>query len=219
MTQLAPFDAEARDQALCIRGALHPDAADALPGMGTLLLLGPDEPAFWPVFAASPEKADGAPHPMDRWSKRVVGALATRWGGQALFPYDGPPWHPFLRWATASGRCHPSPVGLLVHDAAGLMVSFRGAVALPRRLDLQPPSESPCHTCSTQPCATACPVGALAPGKDYDVAACRDHVRSAAGVDCRTGGCLVRRACPVSQRLSRSAEQAAFHMAAFAGPA
>ncbi len=207
---------DAAAEALALRGAFHATEGDGTPDRtGTLLMLGPDEPRFWAVFTASPEYRDGAANPMDRWSKRVIGALADRWGGTAIFPYDGPPYAPFISWATATGQCWPAPVGLLVHDAAGLFISYRGAVAVPEHLPLPDAPSSPCLTCADTPCATACPVGALAPGQDYDVPACRAHVQSDAGQACRDGGCLVRRACPVSQTFGRLAEQSAFHMAAF----
>ncbi|MDU8912231.1 ferredoxin [Aestuariicoccus sp. MJ-SS9] len=212
---LQELDAQARNVGLALRGAFAPEPEDQAPeGCRTLLLLGPDEPGFWDVFTHSAERADGAPHPLDRWSKRVIGALAVLWGGEALFPYDGPPYHPFIRWARASGRAHASPVELLVHDEAGLFISYRGAVALPYALTLPPPAPSPCESCEPSPCVSACPVGALRPGAPYDVAACQAHVTSDAGAECRNG-CLVRRACPVSQRFGRLPEQSAFHMAAF----
>lgn len=206
---LAALNAEARAEALVLRGALHEDG-------WTVLLLGPDEPGFWPVFAASGEYADGAPDPLDRWSKRVIGRLAARWGGKAAFPSDGPPYPPFLRWATEAGTAWTSPVGPLVHDEAGLLISYRGAVLIPGALDLPPPPENPCPACS-QPCATACPVGALAPGRLYDVPACQAYLRTEAGTECRLRGCRVRHACPLSQNLHRSGEQAAFHMRSFMG--
>ena len=53
-----------------VTGAAAPE------GIGTLVLLGPREPGFWPAFTASPEYADAAPDPMDRWSSRVIGDLA-----------------------------------------------------------------------------------------------------------------------------------------------
>ena len=145
-------------------GGFHPAPADALPDRcETLILLGPSEPGFWLHFTQSPEWADGAADPLDRWSTRVIGALAAELGGTALFPFGGPPYHPFYTWALRSGRAWASPVHLLVHDVAGLMVSYRGAVALPRRVALQPVGASPCITCQGQPCRTACPAAALTP--------------------------------------------------------
>ncbi|SMX39124.1 ferredoxin [Maliponia aquimaris] len=215
--RLAQIDDTAHAAGLRVRGALHPGPDDGAPeGTGTLLLLGPDEPCFWPVFTAAPEYRYGAPDPLDRWSKRVIGALATEWGGTAIFPSDGPPYAPFLTWALASGRAWSSPVGMLVQDAAGLFISYRGAVALPARLDLPPPAAKPCDACP-RPCETACPVGALAPGQMYDVARCKAHLRRPEGMECRHGGCLVRRACPVAKDFERLPQQSAFHMAAFLG--
>ena len=100
------------------------------------MLLGPAGPAFWQAFRGSAERADGGPDPLDRWSARVIGGLADALGAVALFPFGGPPWRPFTAWARASGEAWVSPVGLLVHARAGLLVSYRGALGLPERLAL-----------------------------------------------------------------------------------
>jgi hypothetical protein len=211
------LDTRAREVGLAVRGAFHPSSQDQTPdGTKTLVMIGPDEPAFWAKFKAAPEMVDGAPHPLDRWSKRVAGALAEAYEGQAIFPYDGPPYAPFIRWAERCVSIWTSPVGLLVHDTAGLFISFRAALALPMRLELVDEATKPCDTCESKPCATACPVSALAPGQDYDVPACVAHIKSPEGLACRNG-CLVRRACPVSERFGRLPEQSAFHMRAFLG--
>jgi hypothetical protein len=206
----------ARAVHLDIAGAFHPAASHACPaGTGTLILLAPHEPAFWPAFTGSPEYRDGAPEPMDRWSTRVIGQLALDHGATALFPFGGPPYQPFLRWAAASGRAWSSPVGLLVHDQAGLFISYRGALALPERIALPPtPIHSPCQSCSDRPCLTACPVGALG-GAGYNVEGCRAYIAGSSGRDCVESGCAVRRACPISARHGRLPEQSAFHMRAF----
>lgn len=188
-------------------GALH-DGGD------TVALLGPHEPGFWAVFSASPEYLDGAEDALDRWSKRVIGRLAAAWGGQAVFPSDGPPYPPFLAWAQGSGRAWPSPVAMLVHDRAGLMVSYRGAVRLPGRLALPEPGSNPCASCDDEPCRKVCPVAALSP-KFYDTEKCHDFLDSAPGKDCMTRGCAARRACPVSASYGRLPEQSHFHMRAF----
>jgi epoxyqueuosine reductase len=210
---LAAIAAEAGAEGLSVLGAFHPHEDDAAPGgCATLALLGPSEPAFWARFRASGEMRDGRHDPLDRWSRRVIGALAARFGGSAVFPFGGPPHRPFTAWARRSGRAWDSPVGLLVHDEAGLFVSFRGALALPERLELGRGRTRPCDGCGA-PCLTACPVGALG-GAGYDVAACHAWLEGDAGRACATRGCAVRRACPVGAGL-RPEAQSAFHMAAF----
>ena len=193
---------------LALIGACH-DAAQ------TVALLGPAEPGFWPHFTASQEYRDRRPDPLDRWSKRVITALAESLGGAAVFPSDGPPWPPFTDWALASGACHVSPVGLLVHAQTGLWLSFRGAVVLSGRLDLPAPLPSPCNTCADQPCVTICPAGAMTAGTPYDVARCHAWLDQPAGHTCLAQGCLVRRACPAGRACGRLEAQSAFHMSAF----
>ncbi|WP_306113151.1 MULTISPECIES: ferredoxin [unclassified Roseovarius] len=203
----------AQKQALSVFGAFHPAQETAPEEIQTLVLLGPQEPGFWPYFSASPEAKDGKPDPLDRWSKRVIDGLAHDLSLRAFYPFGGPPYQPFIGWATASGRAHVSPVGLLVHDVAGLMVSYRGALGLQERVALPPPPPNPCLSCKPQPCRTACPVAALQPD-GYDVAACKADLENPAN-DCMAKGCAARRACPVSQSYGRVEAQSAFHMEAF----
>jgi hypothetical protein len=169
---------------------------------------------FWDVFRSSPEFAIPE-NPMDAWSKKALGVVAEKTGGRAIFPSDGPPYAPFFTWALRTKRCHQSPINLLVHDRAGLMVSFRGALALPFKLDLPEAPPSSCESCAGKPCLTTCPVDAITP-EGYDVARCKSHIRGA-GQDCMRG-CKARLACPVSQRFGRRPEQSEFHMHAFLGP-
>lgn len=198
-----------------VMGAFHALADDGLPaGTQTLVMIGPREPGFWPQFTQSTEWQDGAPDPMDRWSRRVIGRLACDLGAKALFPFGGPPFHPFYRWALRTGRIWDSPVRLLVHDQAGLWVSFRGALALRDRLDLPPLPARPCDSCATRPCLTACPAGALT-GAGYDVPACQAFLARPEGEGCMTQGCAVRRSCPVSAGHARMVDQSAYHMRQF----
>ncbi len=207
------LESRLRAEGLDLLGGLHPTAEEGLGDARTLLLLGPHEPGFWARLTASPEWQDGAPDPVDRWSLRTVTELAGEIGGTALFPFSGPPWLPFYSWALRTGRAWPSPVRLLVHECAGLWVSFRGALALPFPVDLPQPGRSPCETCP-QPCLAACPVGALT-GAGYDTAACHSYLDTGSGQDCMTRGCAVRRACPVGQAYGRLDEQSAYHMRRF----
>ncbi len=212
------FERRAHEAGLILLGGFHPDPGyepGTVPeGTGTVLMLGPDEPDFWDIFTMGTEYADKEPDPLNRWSERVLGQMAHLFGGTALYPFGGPPWAPFMGFAQAASNLHVSPVGLTVHPEAGLWVSFRGAIALPMHVDLPEGAPSPCETCAGQPCRTACPVDALTP-EGYDVPACQAYVRSPEGADCRTRGCAVRRACPVSAGWGRTDAQAAFHMEAF----
>lgn len=215
----AQLEQAALARCLTVLGGFYPGPDDGAPkGCKTLLLLGPDEPAFWPHLRAAPEGQDGLPDPVDRWSARVIGDWAADMqGAQALFPFGGPPHLPFFQWATRTGRLHPSPILFLVHDRAGLFVSIRGALALRDKIDLPAPPPSPCVTCTDRPCLSACPVNALSLQK-YDVPLCKSHITTQDSAQCMTTGCAARRACPVSRRFGRLPAQSAYHMQRFITP-
>jgi epoxyqueuosine reductase len=178
-------------------------------GETTTILLGPFEPGFWTFVTKQPEFS-GA-DPLDNWSTAAISTLAENTGSQAFFPFGGPPYHPFISWALHSGETWQSPVGLLVHKDAELLVSYRGALRFDWRIDLPVPAMNPCDTCADKPCLTACPVLALSLS-GYDVPSCKAHIDTDAR--CRKA-CRVRMACPVSQTYSRDPAQTAFHMEAF----
>ena len=180
-------------------------------GTRTLLMIGPKEPGFWPHLQEQPEW--GGPDAVDRWSRRVIGRLACELGAKALFPFGGPPYHPFYTWALRTGRIWESPVKLLVHATQGLMVSFRGALALPQAMAMPAVAAQPCGACA-KPCQTACPAAALTTA-GYDVPRCHSHLDQPAGSDCLTGGCLVRSPCPAGAGYARMPSQSAYHMRHF----
>ncbi|MDZ4736641.1 MAG: 4Fe-4S dicluster domain-containing protein [Rhodospirillaceae bacterium] len=204
------------------RGYFHPEPEDGVPPMaggepaGTLLLLGHVGRSMWPAFSASPEAADGAPDPLDRWSRRLIDALARRFGGMALYPFGGPPYLPFQRWARRAEPVAPSPLGIFIHPEYGLWHGYRGALALAPRWPLAPvdPRPSPCLSCVGQPCLQICPVDAFT-AAGYAVEDCRAHLDRDAGTPCRDGGCLARRVCPVGPDYVYDAAQIRFHMRAF----
>ncbi|MEM7224062.1 MAG: hypothetical protein AAF495_13855 [Pseudomonadota bacterium] len=208
---------------LLLRGAFHPEPADRVPALddgrpaGTLVLLGAIGGSFWPRFSRSPEYGDGNADSLDRWSARVVGALACRLGAGALFPFGGPPYHPFVAWAKRAEPVAESALGMLIHPQHGLWHAYRGALAFAERLALPPRQEAPrpCDSCVDKPCLSTCPVGAFS-AQGYDVAACAAHILGPEGAICLEGGCLARLACPVGREHHYGEDQAAFHMAAFA---
>ncbi len=215
---------------LIVRGGFHPSAEDRdeIPGRAeTVVLIGNAGPAMWRAFAAvtTPEARAGGAHPLDGWTQEVLTEASGRLGAKALFPFTGPPYLPFQRWALRAGGVHVSPIGPLIHPEYGLWHAYRGALVFEQRLDLPaPPTGSrPCDDCQDKPCLSACPVGAFTPEQEgdggglarYDVPACVAHVSSADGEDCLGGGCLARRACPVGRDAQYGPDQARFHMQRF----
>ena len=187
-----------------------------LADMRTIVLAGMVGREGWNAFAASPEASDGFAEPLDRWSRRLIESLARELGGRALFPFGGPPFLPFRRWAQRAESVHSSPIGLLIHPYYGLWHAYRGAIGFPEEFAVPEPAlaPSPCETCSGRWCLKTCPVGAFS-GAGYDVAACAGHLRRPAGGDCMAFGCRARRACPVGAEHAYGPEQASFLMRAF----
>lgn len=194
---------------LAIRGGFHPIAEDAVPGApGTLILVGDLGGRLWPHFAAARRDE---PDPLDAWTARILAPAAADLGARVVYPFDGPPHHPFQQWAMRAEGLRPSPIGPLVHPEFGLWHSYRGALLFAGVIDLgsPPASDHPCDRCDARPCLAACPVQAFGE-KGFDLSACLGHLQSAEGVDCMTGGCLARRACPVGAGHAYGPEQQAF---------
>lgn len=204
---------------MACRGGFHPTPEDGVPAVAegkparTLVLLGFTGGLQWPLFTLSPEYRDGDPHPLDRWSRRIIETLAGRFGAAELYPDSGPPWWPFQRWARRAEALHVSPLGILIHPEFGLWHAYRGALAFAGAFDVPAPQRwlHPCEHCAGKPCLTSCPVEAIAPAR-FDRAVCMTHVASPAGGDCRSRGCLARRSCPVGASHRYGTGQAAFHM-------
>jgi hypothetical protein len=207
---------------LRLRGGFHPAPDDGVPALAdgrmpaTLLLIGNVGSSLWPAFSSSIEAADGASDPLNRWTQRVIGGIAREVGAEPLYPFGGPPYLPFQRWAMRAEAVAPSPLGILIHPDYGLWHAYRGALAFAERLALPPRVERPrpCDSCADRPCLSTCPVGAFS-GHGYDVPACIGHISAPAGEPCMSGGCLAGRACPVGRDHGYGPAQARFHMTAF----
>jgi hypothetical protein len=203
------------------RGGFHPAAEDGVPDLvtgqpaRTVILAGDVGGRMWPAFAAARDSLPGA-DPLDAWTRSVLTDVAGRCRAVALFPFGGPPYLPFQRWAQRAEPVAPSPIGILIHPDWGLWHAYRGALAFAEAMVLPSPDRrpSPCLTCLDKPCLATCPVDAFGPS-GYDVARCVGHAGGPAGTACAQRGCLARHACPVGAEHRQGAAQAAFHMAAF----
>jgi len=205
-----------------LRGGFTPAPEDAVPLLGsgrqarTLLLVGNVGPAIYRHFFVAGESVTATGDPLDNWTRRLIEPIAARVGALALFPFGGPPWHPFQRWAKRAEALKASPLGILIHPEFGLWHAYRAALLFDREIALPggPVGTHPCDDCAAKPCLSTCPVGAITPG-GYAAKTCASHVASPAGSDCRSGGCLARRACPVGREQTYPARAMEFHMAAF----
>ncbi|GGE99869.1 hypothetical protein H1W37_07495 [Stappia taiwanensis] len=204
-------------------GGFHPGPGDAVPPVcsggpdtRTLLLIGSVGPDLFRAFGAAPEAVDGAADPLDRYTRRQLGAIAGDFGLAPLFPFDGPPYHPFQRWALRVGGFSRSPMGVLAHAAFGPWAGLRGALLSPERFGRFEANDTagPCEACEDTPCVAACPAGALSLEAGYDVPRCRSHLEARPDAPCRSG-CLARRACPFGRSYAQDPAQGTFHMRAF----
>ena len=204
------------------RGGFRPTAEDGLPALDsgaaatTAILIGDVGGQMWPVFSKSAEARDGTSHPLDRWTRRIVDSIAKAVGASPIYPFGGPPYWPFQRWAERAEAVFPSPLGILIHPEYGLWHAYRAALLFAESMELPPRSKarSPCESCTDKPCLSACPVHAFTnPG--FDDRACTGHITAAAGRPCMDGGCLARNACPVAPGSRYGRPQLQFHMAAF----
>ena len=214
----------AESNGLRIRGTLPahtqdlPTQEDGSPSR-VLLLIGAEGGSLWPTFSQSSEYHDNCADPLDRWSRRVGESMADELEGLAVFPFDGPPFHPFISWATQSGSVNPSRLGLSLHRRFGLWHAFRFALVLPYEIDHAEPipdtgSASACDTCELKPCLQVCPVSAF-DGEQYDVHACYQYLRDTPDAPCHTSGCRARDACPEGAEYRYPDEQVVFHMRQF----
>jgi hypothetical protein len=215
------LDALLAEHGLLVLGAFSP-RTDELYGLApgsapgsNIVLAGNAGSDMWMHFSQSPEFSDGLADPLDRWSRRVGHGVAAEIDAMVLFPFDGPPYTPFLSWAARTGRVSQSLISMSIHHHYGLWHAYRFALVVPELAAHEPPQlPNPCLSCSTQPCLHACPVKAFEDGA-FNSDHCMAHLTAAPASDCNSGGCLARSACPVKPEFQYVAPHARFHMRAF----
>lgn len=179
----------------------------------SVALVGNIGSSYWPEFSRSLEFNDGQPDPLDRWSARVAAEIAGAYPVRPLFPFEGPPYYPFQRWAQRAEGLEASPLGILIHPAHGLWHSYRFALLC----DLEPSRPAgtyPCRLCAARPCLETCPADAVSE-RGYDFERCAAYLREHAEAPCHSRGCLARYACPVAKKRQYFVDQSRFHLRAF----
>ena len=178
----------------------------------SVALVGNIGSSYWTEFSQSPEYHDQEADPLDRWSRRIANELAARHPVQPVFPFAGPPYFPFQRWAQRAEGIEASPLGILIHPDYGLWHSFRFALLC----DLEPSDpvkSSPCLDCASRACLQVCPVNAVS-DQGYDFVRCTTYLGENEDAPCHQQGCLARYACPVAKHRQYSVEQSRFHLRA-----
>src|SRR5262245_16824725 len=197
-------------------GAMDVEILRVAPWARTLILIGNVGSELWDKSGAE-IAALGDPDPLDRWTRNVIEPIAASAVGLALFPFAGPQYWPFQRWAERAEGVRQSPIGIQIHPEFGLWHAYRAAILLRDAVALPPREQAhPCDTCVDRPCLTHCPVNAFT-SAGYAVDRCVDHVvalQNESG-SCSQIGCLARLACPVGTAWRYHPEHARFHMRAF----
>ena len=188
---------------------------ELLAGAAGTLIVGSGGPTFFDRFEGGPEASDGAPNPLDRYTKRVI----TRAVGAALepggvahvvhFPFGVRPLIPFQRLGRAAGLGGPGPLGLQIHPTFGPWWAYRALIVLDRPLPAAAPPGDGCAGCDA-PCVAACPAGAVARG-GFDIVACQ--ARRLVAEPCRLS-CVARITCVRGPEHRYRDEELAFHMRA-----
>ena len=208
---------------LHLRGILRPDAEEAellkveVGSEVSIALVGNIGSSYWPVFSQSSEYRDGQPDALDRWSRRVAQRVAEVFQARAIFPFEGPPYYPFLQWAKRADALSQSPLGLMIHPQYGLWHSYRFALLISQsHLPVQQNTSvaGPCRKCEAQPCLQGCPVDAFS-AEGYDVGRCAAYLKQTRDALCHQQGCLARLACPVGETYRYESAQHTFHLRAF----
>jgi len=193
----------------CLRGGFVKDKL-------TTVLVGNVGSDIWKLFGA--EYDDWVePDPLDNWTRTHLLDMADQLDCKVIFPFDGPRYAPFQKWAMRADSVFPSPIGPLIHPVYGLWHAYRGAFVFEgevRGLPEKPKMKSPCDTCHKKPCLRVCPVQAF-DGENYNVPACMDYLALNVDSDCMDLGCMARRACPVGEKFSYKPEHGQFHMDRF----
>jgi epoxyqueuosine reductase len=200
------------------RAGLDLRLGQLLAGAGGALVVGDGGGAFFAGFQTDRSLADrdgATDDPLDRYTARIVRQVVTQTLASQdfhlAFPFaKEPPWLPFQRLGQAAGLPPPGPLGVQVHPRYGPWWGYRALIVVRDPLADEPPLSAPCDGCAA-PCATACPVDALA-GLRLDIDRCAGHRLD--GAPACQHHCAARAACICGPEHRYPADQLTFHMAA-----
>ena len=213
------IDAYLQEFSWNVRGGFYLEEGDALyaKGFRTLLMVGNLGGAYWKHFMR--EKKDHVEHPLDDWTKTKLSILGEKFSCTLVYPFEGPPYYPFVTWAKRAEVLEQSPIGILIHPEYGLWHSYRAALLWDSVLDIPPkPSHThPCNTCTEKPCLTTCPISAVSEKNGLDFKACKNYLRTEAAFACYQQCCQARRSCIIGPQHGYGEEHSMYHTRRFSG--
>ena len=181
----------------------------------SILIVGNAGSEIWPKFSLGWQEFQSSA-PLDHWTESVLRDVAITYNYGVVFPFEGPPYYPFQRWALESKIFSQSPLGVLIHKVYGPWLAFRGAFLSSEVIDFAQNGGDTelCKSCVDKPCLSVCPVDAISLDNGYDANACRTYLRKESEADCQIG-CKARCACPYGTEYRYDSNHARFHMSAF----
>lgn len=181
-----------------------------------LILIAHAGTAFWQALTQNhPQLLDENANPVDTYTRNTVDTffketLQTR-RYDILYPGRLP--LDLQALGTQAGWHHPSPFWVGVNNRYGSWFAYRALILADSNFAPTTPwaEPSPCTSCATQPCISACPAQALQDGQ-LNLERCLNHRRQPES-SCRYQ-CLARNACPVGSEHRYDATQMQHHYAA-----
>lgn len=187
----------------------------------SIVVIGSGGRAFWDAVKRHAERHDGwwqREHPLDDFTRAVVeneiAPDVVRQGVDCKIVYPFTAERPtlnFIELARAAGLAGPTILGVVAHPSYGPWIAFRAALLVDVLVDT--PGDAlgfdPCPSCVARPCITACPGGAVAYPKGWDIPKCLVH-RVEQEADC-AGRCHARVACVLGPEHRYSDEELAYH--------
>ena len=188
-----------------ILAALPEHAAATYP---QLILIGHRGGTMWQHVS---QTGMAGPDPIDQFTRTQVTAWLEREHPtrRYCFVYPGPTVLGLQRLGTLAGWHHPSPFMVGIDPEWGSWFAYRAVVLADTQLPPTPRrvGASPCDTCASRVCVSACPAGALTNG--FDLKSCLAY-RGSPGSACQDR-CVARNTCPVGADHRYSDAQIRYH--------
>jgi len=204
---------------LKVRGGFQSTNEYGLGDIQSVVMIGNAGPSMWSRFKKETDEKQRVEnkHPLDQWTEKIVKEKANKLDAVAIFPFQGPPYYPFQKWAIKSENLFTSPLGILIHPEYGLWHAYRGALGFTKTINFPVIAKQsiPCENCTDKPCLTTCPVQAF-DKCGFNDGVCATYLKTdEAQKSCMQHNCQARLACPIGQEYHYGKDHGRFHMEKF----